>query len=206
MREFQLAAERDQQEKELGEETVLEFALGEETFRAKLATPGQSSLVIGAFGQNETQAIQAVYKFLRRILLDDGYRRLTRMVEEDKVSFGVLFGGDDNNDGGIVDWIIEESASRPTRPSTESSSSPTTGGRKSTGALAGSGIDPFGLNLRQFVNYVYTWALNRVSSEDVQRWIEDMNDPYWGDKRAIDNVPQRVVDDELAAFGKAFGS
>ncbi|WNN94061.1 hypothetical protein SEA_FREGLEY_35 [Microbacterium phage Fregley] len=45
-----------------------------------------------------------------------------------------------------------------------------------------------------------------MSSEDVQRWIEDMNDPYWGDKRAIDNVPQRVVDDELAAFGKAFGS
>ncbi|QJD53256.1 tail assembly chaperone [Microbacterium phage Tempo] len=139
MREFQLAAERDQQEKELGEETVLEFALGEEKFRAKLATPGQSSLVIGAFGQNETQAIQAVYKFLRRILLDDGYRRLTRMVEEDKVSFGVLFGGDDNNDGGIVDWIIEESASRPTRPSTESSSSPTTGGRKSTGRSPGRG-------------------------------------------------------------------
>ncbi|UDL15407.1 tail assembly chaperone [Microbacterium phage Pepe25] len=139
MREFQLAAEHDQEEQELGEDRILEFTLGKQKFRAKLATPGQSSVVIGAFGQNETQAIQAVYRFLRRVMLDDGYKRLQTMVENEEVSFGILFGGDDNNDGGIVDWIIEESASRPTRPSTESSSSPTTGGRKSTGRSPGRG-------------------------------------------------------------------
>lgn len=137
MKEFQLAAERDQKIQDEGE--ILEFTLGDEVFQSKYPTPSQSSLVIGAFGLSEAEAVQSVYRFLKRVLLGDGFRRLKRMVDEEVIDFGMLFGGNAENESGIVDWIIEEAASRPTQPSTASSSSQPSGGRRSTGRSPGLG-------------------------------------------------------------------
>ena len=138
MKEFKAAAARAEDE----EEKILEFAIGDQEFRSKLPSTARTAMFIASM-TDETgtgDSIAAIFSFLKDMLLDDGYRRLRKMISDDVIDMGTLTGGGDDNDEGIVDWIISMSADqRPTPPSADSSSLPETGGRRSTGRSPGKG-------------------------------------------------------------------
>jgi hypothetical protein len=139
MKEFYAAAQATVDE-EQGEEKVLEFSLAGQEFVARIPTTGQVALVAGSGGRSQSDMIGAVFGFFRGVLLDDGWRRLHALLEDGTVPFEVLFGGDDNNATGVVEWISTAAGGeRPTQPSRDSSPSPDGTGRKSTGRSPGKG-------------------------------------------------------------------
>lgn len=70
------------------------------------------------------------------------------------------------------------------------------------GSLAGAGVDPFSLSVRQLLNYVYVWALDRIPYDDREAWIDELNEQPRTDP---DEVAPEVVDDEMALFRQAQG-
>lgn len=134
MKSFEAAVEQ-----ELSDDDVLEFSVGGQTFRAMRPNPGQSTLVLASFNMGPQRAITAIYRFLEGILLDDGYDRITEMIGDGTITFDLLFGGDDKNDQGIIEWIIEEVGARPTQPLSGSSASSNSSGKRSTGRSPGKG-------------------------------------------------------------------
>lgn len=138
MKEFKAAARAADDD----EEQILEFAIGDNEFRSRLPSTARTAMFIAAMTDDSStgEAINAIFSFLKDMLLDDGYRRLRKLISDDVIDLGTLTGGGDDNDEGIVDWIIgQASENRPTPPSADSSSSPETGGRRSTGRSPGKG-------------------------------------------------------------------
>ena len=138
MKEFKAAARAAEDT----EEKILEFSIGDQEFRSKLPSTARTAMFIASMtdetGTGET--IAAIFSFLKDMLLDDGYRRIRKLISDDVIDMGTLTGGGDDNDEGIVDWIITQGAEqRPTPPSAASSSSQVTGGRRSTGRSPGKG-------------------------------------------------------------------
>lgn len=137
MKEFKAAAQAavDQDDAK-----ILEFALGGEEFTAVKATTSQMALVVSAMDEGGTTMVGAVFRFLKGLMPEEGFRRLRAMVANGLVSFELLVGGDADNEEGIVDWIITKSADeRPTKRPTDYLPSQETGGRKSTGRSPGKG-------------------------------------------------------------------
>lgn len=140
MKAFQMAVERQVEEEESEhEEQVLEFAIGGEEFVSAVPTPGQASIVIGAFGLGGGAGASSVFRFLRGVLKDDGYQRIQTLLERGKIDFDMLWGGSEGNEEGVVDWLISKAAARPTRPQSGSSESSKPTGKKSTGRSPGKG-------------------------------------------------------------------
>ena len=140
MKEFHVAAQ-DAVDDEQGEEKVLEFSVAGEDFIASVPTTGQIALVAGTSGGTETEQLSAVFGFLRGVLQGDGFIRLRRLIESGRVPFEVVFGGDENNASGIVEWLVQAGLGdeRPTQRSGGSSSSRSTTGPRSTGRAPGKG-------------------------------------------------------------------
>jgi hypothetical protein len=137
MKEFKAAAESAAGG---DEKKVLEFGLAGQKFVADKATTGQMALVAAAMDEGGTQMVGSVFRFLRGLLHDDGYTRLRNLVANGTVSFDLLVGGDDDNEDGIVDWIIEKSSDdRPPKLPTDYLPSQETGGQRSTGRSPGKG-------------------------------------------------------------------
>lgn len=140
MKEFQAAA-KQAVAGEGEEEVLLEFGLAGQTFHAKLPTSGQVAMVAGSFDGGSSEMVSSIFSFLRGVLQDDGYRRIRKLISEGTVPFEVLFGGDDQNEFGIVEWISAEAAARPTQrladslPSRESTSPPSTGRSRGPGSI-----------------------------------------------------------------------
>jgi hypothetical protein len=138
MKEFKAAARASEDE----EEKVLEFAIGEQEFRSKIPSTARTAMFIAAMTDEAStgEAVGAIFAFLKDMLLDDGYRRIRKLITDEVIDLGTLTGGGDENDDGIIDWIISQASdNRPTPPSADSSSSPETGGRRSTGRSPGKG-------------------------------------------------------------------
>ena len=58
------------------------------------------------------------------------------------------------------------------------------------------------MSLRQLLNFVYSWALQRIDSEELSTWKDELDEPYW--KRSGRRVvTESVVEDELSAFAAA---
>lgn len=140
MREFKVAAK-----KAAGEATdQIEIPFGERTLIAKLPSPGQVALFYDRVSTSpnskepDSGPVSAVFGFLRGILADGDVPYLKSLLQEDRIDFSLLLGGDDEG-GGLVDTIMEEYAGRPTGPSTSSSASPASTGRPSTGRTPGKG-------------------------------------------------------------------
>jgi hypothetical protein len=144
MKEFVAAARSavEDEEYEGKEPKPLEFGLAGQDFRAKVPTTGQVALVAGSFGGRNSEMVSAIFEFLQGVLLDDGYRRLRALVADGTVPFEVIFGGDDNNEQGIVEWISSKAAGRPTKQPTDFSKSQKSGGQRSTGRSPGKGSIP----------------------------------------------------------------
>lgn len=139
MKEFMAASKAAIVQDENGDVPILEFSLDDQEFRSNLITPGQIGLIVSSDGTSES--LRTLWQVLKTVLQGDGYTRLRRLVAEGTVSTALLFGGDEENEEGILDWLVQESVSntRPTTPSTDSSPSRTTGGRRSTGRAPGKG-------------------------------------------------------------------
>jgi hypothetical protein len=85
------------------------------------------------------KAAPAMFRFLERLMSAEDYELLTDLIERGIVSQDLLMGGDDANDAGILDSLIEAAGARPTQPSGDSSPSSSSGGPRSTGRSPGKG-------------------------------------------------------------------
>lgn len=136
MFEFKVATEQAVKAQD-GEEELFEFTIGGTEFAARRPTPGETNVLFASRGAGE--GTTAIWNFLRRVLQDNGWLKLRKLVEDGVVPPSLLFGGDDLNDGGIVDTIVEKFAGRPTQPQSDSAELPSSGGRRSTGRAPGRG-------------------------------------------------------------------
>lgn len=149
--QFQAAATRVAEEVEAEEggeveERILEFGLAGQDFRLKVPTSTQIVLLATSSDTGTMRGmLGATMDFLEGVMLDDGFRRLRKLMAKGVVSHELLLGGDDDNEQGIIDWIIEQvsDGTPPERPS-DSSASPKAGGPRSTGRAPGKGSIPSG--------------------------------------------------------------
>jgi len=138
-RDFVAAAVRQDEEDGEVEAEVLEFTLADEEFVADKATTSQVALIAAATEDGGVAMIAAVMRFLEGVLQDDGFSRLRKLVAQGRVPLELLIGGDEENEQGIVDWIVDKSSDRPTKPPTDYLPSRKTGGQRSTGRVPGKG-------------------------------------------------------------------
>ena len=144
--QFQAAATRvaeevEAEEGEEVEEKILEFELAGQDFRLKIPTSTQIVLLATASDTGTMRGmIGASMDFIEGLMLDDGFRRFRKLMAQGVISHELLLGGDDDNEKGIIDWIIEQvsDGTPPARPS-GSSASPKAGGPRSTGRAPGKG-------------------------------------------------------------------
>lgn len=143
MKTFMAAAARsvkEQTEEDGPQEPWLEFGLLGQTFTiTDKPTMGQGAAVLGAMASGSAESVRGVLTFLDNVLDDTGGLRIRRMLERGQIEFELLWGGDDQNEEGIVDYIIGEASEGPTQGATDSSPSQPTTGKKSTGRSPGKG-------------------------------------------------------------------
>lgn len=141
MQEFKVAAKRATSD----EEEVLEIPFGERTLLARRPTVGQLALFYDRAAMNPTSdepdngPVAAVFGFLRGMLGEGDVPYLRGLLSSGAIEFSTLFGGNDDNEQGLVDAILAEWAGRPTVPSSDSAPSPEKTGRPSTGRTPGKG-------------------------------------------------------------------
>lgn len=137
MIEFNVAAEAEEVAED---EDVVEVPIGAKVFQARRPTVAQIALLNGALGAKGRQRLEAAYVFIEALMGPDARTEVESLVLDRRIDFGDLIGGSDRNpDGGLIDMILSEFSGRPTEPSTASSQSRSSGGRKSTGRSPGKG-------------------------------------------------------------------
>lgn len=132
---FQLAAQQHQ-DQEKAEEPLVEFDFGEVKLHARHPVPGQLGMLYAALGsESEVLAQAEVHRFLRDLMSPKDYTTLTNYLRQGLLQPADLFGGTELNPKAMVETIIEAVAARPTNPPSDSSASPETSGRRSTGRV-----------------------------------------------------------------------
>lgn len=126
---------------EAGEdEDVVEVPIDGITYYARQPTLGQSALLAEArAGGNTLAMIRAVWQMAEAMMGPEAREHLERLVWEGRIDLTDLVSGSEQNDKGLFSQIQEEFTARPTKPSTASSSSQGSGGRKSTARSRGKG-------------------------------------------------------------------
>lgn len=122
-------------------EDVVEVPIDGVVYKARRPTPMQGALLNEALTSTSGAArLSAVFKLIQALLGTEAREVLEEMAWDRRIDFPDLIGGSEQNpEGGLLDQIFAEFAARPTEPSTDSSSSQTPGGRKSTGRSPGKG-------------------------------------------------------------------
>lgn len=62
------------------------------------------------------------------------------------------------------------------------------------------------MNVRQLLNYVYAWAIQRIDSEKVEQWLSDLNAPYWRRQQETAAAVRNRAEEELASFRAAMAA
>lgn len=146
--QFQAAATRVQDEidgeiedGERSEAKTLEFNLAGQDFELYVPTTTQIILLSTSTDEGTLRAmLGSSMAFLEGIMIGDSYKRFRKLVANGTVSNSLLLGGDGANEQGIIDWIISQvTDARPTTSSTDSSPSPASTGKRSTGRAPGKG-------------------------------------------------------------------
>lgn len=133
---FSVAAKRAEPGEEEG---VVSVPIDGVDYVARRPTTGQVALLTVAQRRGDSFG-EAVMNMITAMLGTEARVHIERLIWERRISFEDLMSGTDENPTGLIPAIIEEfSGERPTPPSTDSSSSQTTGGRKSTGRSPGKG-------------------------------------------------------------------
>lgn len=143
MKAFQLAVKAQVEREEGADEGVdeypLTYTLGPHELNYRLPTQAQISLLIGTGNLGGSAAAGAGYRFLRGTHDRRSYNIILTLIEGGEMTEDMLFGGEGENEEGIIDWLIEQVAERPTQPPVDSSSSSQPAGKKSTGRSPGRG-------------------------------------------------------------------
>lgn len=140
MKEFRAAAKHaagEQEELDLPPIVLPDGTV--ENFTISIPTTGQISLVAASMDAGGVEMLGAVYNFLRGLMTTEDYRRFRGLVADGTIPFELVIGGDELNEDGIIDWIIENSTDRPTKAPTDFLPSQKTGGQRSTGRSPGRG-------------------------------------------------------------------
>jgi len=141
--EFQMATQaalEDEDGNELPPEEIVydqQFGFGDFTLECRLPRPAEvinfyADLYNGGMG-----AIAACYHLLARVSRPGHVQVMKMMVENELITIGAIYGGDDVNPEGVVDILLERQSANPTRVSSGSSPSSTAAGRRSTGRSPG---------------------------------------------------------------------
>lgn len=144
MQEFKVAAKRAAKEVDDATE-VIEIPFGERTLIATVPTSGQAALFYTRLTrenneeENDNGPVNAVFGLLHSVLAKGDVPYIKELLGDSRIQFGTLFGGDGDNDAGLVESLLKEAAGRPTEPSTDSSPSQESTGRRSTGRAPGKG-------------------------------------------------------------------
>lgn len=133
-KEFVTAAKNADAEDKGEAPEPFEFGLAGQDFKTqKMPTSAQLSLLSIGLNQGDKEAIETALDIFDGILEGNGGRRLRRLLARGVVTPGLLFFGDELNEEGIIAALMEHLTGRPTTPSSASSESPKSAGRRSTG-------------------------------------------------------------------------
>jgi hypothetical protein len=135
---FNVAAEAHEAAKD---EQVVEVPIDGTVYLARRPTTAQAALLSMAMATTDGAArLASVFRLIEGLLGEEALGAVQNLVWARRIDFGDLIGGSEENpDGGLVDQIFAEFSKFPTEPSTDSSSSRTAGGRRSTGRSPGKG-------------------------------------------------------------------
>jgi hypothetical protein len=139
--EFSVAA-REQTVQE--DEDVVEVPIDGKVYLARRLTMAQSALLNEALNGSGSGRVRATFDLIQGFMGPEALEHIERLIWERRIDFNDLLGGgsEQNPGGGLIDQIIEQFSARPTQPSTASSPSPVSGGRRSTGRSRGKGSVP----------------------------------------------------------------
>lgn len=137
MIEFVVAAESA----EIGEdEEVVKVPIEDKVYLARRPTVAQTAFLALTIQGDGVTKLSATFQILESLIGAEGVNHIQRLVLERRIDIDDLVGGSKKNKVGLVDSIFKEfTKGRPTQPSSISSSSPGTTGRKSTGRSPGKG-------------------------------------------------------------------
>lgn len=138
MIEFKTAANKAETPED---EDYVEVPIDGEVYHARTPSAGQMALFAAAFADDLPGQAQAIFDMLEAMMGEEATRHIKQLLKDRSIDMGDLYGGGTelNPDAGLIDSIMEELAGRPTQPSTASSRSQASGGRKSTGRSPGKG-------------------------------------------------------------------
>lgn len=121
-----------------GEE--FEFVIGDREFHVRKPTIDELMfLQTGTYGRPMVTAMMTVFDFLETLMEPREFLALRRLYGKGVITTGLLIGGDDQNEQGIVDILIESVTARPLDQSSDSSTSEPSTGKRSTGRSPGAG-------------------------------------------------------------------
>lgn len=133
-------AEVDEAEDQETPPPWFEFSILDQEFVVpKKPSPAQTIIVINGLASGGGEHVRSLFAFLDNVLEGDGGRRLKRMLERDQIPYDLIWGGDENNEEGIVDTILSLASENPTEEPSGSSASSETTGKSSTGRSPGRG-------------------------------------------------------------------
>lgn len=122
------------------DEKVVEVPINGRVFLARRPTTAQAVLLNTSLTGHGGDRLSAVFRLVEGLMGEEALQVVQDLIWERKIDFGDLVGGSEQNpDGGLIDQIFSEFAQVPTEPSTASSRSPRSGGRRSTGRSPGKG-------------------------------------------------------------------
>lgn len=138
---FHAAAKAQVEDEELEEqEPWFEFSLLDQDFvvRNKPST-AQSAVLLAGMADGSAEFYAGVLNYLEAVVENGRGRIIRRFLSANQITWGLVWGGDDQNEKGIVDTIIGLASANPTGGRSVSSSSPPATGKRSTGRSPGKG-------------------------------------------------------------------
>ena len=62
------------------------------------------------------------------------------------------------------------------------------------------------MNVRQLLNFVYSWALQRIDSEKAEQWLSGLDAPYWRRQQQTATAVRNRAEEELESFRAAMAA
>lgn len=139
--EFQMAVDLAEEDEEAPEDVDYnqEFGFGSFVLHTRLPTPAENLAFVARGTRGGGGYIRAVWGFLERVCDPVDFQTLDRYVEEGRISYDLLYGGDEQNSHGVIDMLIERASANPSPAPSASTRSQSSGGQRSTGRSPGRG-------------------------------------------------------------------
>lgn len=121
------------------DEDVVEVPIEDKVYLARRLTPGMAVQLAMAREGTLGDMYQTMWLVIHAMMGQEAVDHLQRLIWERRIDINDIMGGSDQNEKGLINQLQEEFGARPTKPSTDSSSSQAPGGRKSTARSRGKG-------------------------------------------------------------------